>query len=75
MTDWRDRWEKTSAELAASRAECLRLREALDDLNEETEEIVNAAATSDHVKVMAWTIRRLRGRVRELKDQIKEMKT
>lgn len=72
MTDWRARWEKTSAELAASRAECLRLREALDELNAQTEGLFNAASRSDHVRAMVHTIRMQWARIRELKNEMRE---
>ena len=66
--DWRGRWERATAELAAARRENETLRAALDTLNAETEQLFNDAgqegiekAKSHLIKAQAQSIRRLKG--------------
>lgn len=70
---WRERWEQAVAELAEARAENLRLRDALDDLNSETEQILNDSVTGTLEDSGAHLIEQLESSLRSKDRRIAEL--
>jgi hypothetical protein len=57
---WRRRWITATADLTEARAECLRLRVALDELNLDTEQAFSRAGQEGVESAKSWLIKQLR---------------
>jgi hypothetical protein len=68
--NWKARWEKQHLELAAARREVTALRAALDELNADTETILNDAALIGHEMAKSHAIRRQMTTIRSMRVRL-----